>query len=778
MGHLLFAIVLQLLNATMPYSIRMAESEIVRNPDAAMLDVGPGVLKWNYTTGLELLSMMDVSERYDMPHLWNYAYKYMDTIVNEKGEIHSYSLEKQNIDHICPGRVLFRVYDRTKENKFRKAMRMLYSQLQSQPRTSEGGFWHKNVYPHQMWLDGLYMGEPFYAEYVKRYGDKNGIDRKECFKDIENQFVTVAKHTYDPITGLYRHAWDESREMFWSDSLTGQSQHAWGRALGWYVMAIVETLDYMPQKSQAMIDILQGIYRTLPKYADDETGMWYQVLDSPEREGNYLESTCSAMFVYGMLKGIRCGYLDASMKEEAYRLYNQFIKTFVRENPDGTISITNCCSVAGLGGSNNRSGTFDYYISEPVIENDCKAVGPFIWASLEYEAAHNIDYAQPTADRPLAFEGAAGGGRYTTGGRGGKRLTVTSLADDGKEGTLRWAVEQEGPRIVTFDVEGIIALNAPLAIKNGDLTLTAQDAPGEGITLCGYGVHLNADNIIIRYLRFRMTEVNGVEADALDGQGHKDIIIDHCSISWSTDECASFYANSNFTMQWCILSESLNNSIHQKGRHGYGGIWGGRNATFHHNLLAHHSSRNPRLDHAALYRTGNRLIFDRGTVEFVNNVVYNWGFKACYGGESGWWNVINNYYKPGPGTTDKKYFLEVSKNLDTKDVPGSYYISGNILVGREEADTDNWNAVQIAEGYTRAAVDHVEPFTMAAGAFEAQTATQAYKEVLKHAGASAKRDKTDKRIIQEVKKGKTTFSGSVSGMAGLIDSVKDVNFYY
>lgn len=238
-----------------------------------------------------------------------------------------------------------------------------------------------------MWLDGLYMAEPFYAEYAVKFLD--GAERERAVADIVNQFVVVAKHTYDPQTGLYRHAYDDSRAMFWCDSLSGQSAHAWGRAMGWYAMAIVETLQYLgvDAATQPMVDILNHIYEVLPRYADPETGMWYQVLDQPGREGNYLESTASAMFVYAMLKGVRLGYLPAELGPDAQRAFERLVERFVRENPDGTVSLTDCCAVAGLGGKQRRSGTFDYYISEKVIDNDCKGIGPLIWAAMEYDRA-------------------------------------------------------------------------------------------------------------------------------------------------------------------------------------------------------------------------------------------------------------------------------------------------------------------------------------------------------------------------------------------------------
>lgn len=369
-----------------PLAVRMAGSEIARNPSPTNLDGIPaGKVKWNYTTGLELLAIADAGKAYDRPEFVAYADRYFDTIVQPDGSVLTYKKSKCNLDHVCPGRALFDLYDRTGEARYKMVLDTLYAQLQGQPRNPDGGFWHKEVYPRQMWLDGLYMAEPFYAEYAAR--NFSGAEYERAVDDIVNQFVVVAAHTYDPAMGLYRHAYDDSREMFWCDKETGQSAHAWGRAMGWYAMAIVETLQYLgvDNSTQPMVEILNHIYAVLPKYADPATGMWYQVLDQPGREGNYLESTGSVMFVYAMLKGVRLGYLPAEMGPQAQRLYEQFVRRFVKENPDGTISITDCCAVAGLGGKEMRSGTFEYYISEPVIDNDCKGVGPFIWASMEYD---------------------------------------------------------------------------------------------------------------------------------------------------------------------------------------------------------------------------------------------------------------------------------------------------------------------------------------------------------------------------------------------------------
>lgn len=371
-----------------PLAVRMAESEMVRAPRAAQLDgVEVGRIKWTYTIGLELLSMMDAARAYDRPDFYDYALDYYDSIVQPDASIITYKKEKYNIDLVCPARPLFEIAERTGEQRYAAAIDTIYSQLLTHPRNPDGGFWHKQVYPHQMWLDGLYMGEPFYAEYVKRHLQGEAYDA--AVKDIVNQFVRVAEHTYDPATGLFRHAYDDSREMFWCDKTTGQSAHAWGRAMGWYAMAIVETLQYLGSTTEThpMVEILNRIYDTLPKYADKKSGMWYQVLDCPGRDGNYQEATGSIMFVYAMLKGVRLGYLPEDLREEALENYERFVDRFVRENEDGTISITDCCAVAGLGGKSMRDGSYEYYLSEPVIENDCKGVGPFIWASMEYDMA-------------------------------------------------------------------------------------------------------------------------------------------------------------------------------------------------------------------------------------------------------------------------------------------------------------------------------------------------------------------------------------------------------
>lgn len=372
--------------AKAPLSQEVVRSEISRNPEASYIDGQEGRLKWNYTTGLELKAMLDVychSERSEESIL-SYVDAWYNSIIDSTGTIYKYKKSNYSLDHICPGRTLFGLYDITGKEKYRVAMDTLYSQLQSQPRTPEGGFWHKAVYPNQMWLDGLYMAQPFYAEYTVRYVS-DSTARAENFRDIAHQFSLVYDKTFDPETGLLRHAWDSSHEMFWCNEETGQSAHSWGRALGWYAMALVDVIEILPagEEKDTLIGLLDDVYQVLPLFADISTGMWYQVLDRPYADGNYLEATCSAMFTYAWLKGCRLGVLGNL--EGAKQAYESLLETFVTKDEDGLVNLNYCCEVAGLGGKNNRSGDFDYYINEPVRPNDPKGIGPLIWAALEYE---------------------------------------------------------------------------------------------------------------------------------------------------------------------------------------------------------------------------------------------------------------------------------------------------------------------------------------------------------------------------------------------------------
>jgi unsaturated rhamnogalacturonyl hydrolase len=359
--------------------VRMADSEIQRNPESWMLDFSKSP-KWNYCHGLVLLAIQKTYDQTGDKKYYDYVVSYPDTMLLDNGhQIRTYNPEGYNIDLINPGRILFPLYRETKAEKYKNALDLLRSQMFTHPRTSEGGFWHKKIYPYQMWLDGIYMGSPFLAEYAATFNDP------ALFDEVAHQITLIAEKTYDPETGLYYHGWDEAREQIWANPETGLSPNFWSRSIGWYGMALVDVLDFLPEnhpKRADIIRILNGLAASLEKFQDSETGMWYQVTDKPDAEGNYLESTGSIMFIYTWVKGAQKGYLDSAYLEKGKTAYNQFVKQFIVTNPDGTIRVTKCCSVAGLGGKENRDGSFQYYVSEPVRDNDPKATGPFILTSL------------------------------------------------------------------------------------------------------------------------------------------------------------------------------------------------------------------------------------------------------------------------------------------------------------------------------------------------------------------------------------------------------------
>lgn len=361
------------------YYQKMADSEMKRMPEPWMLDFSKAP-KWNYCHGLELQAILQVWQKTKDDKYYNYAYAYVDTMVAEDGQILTYKKEEYNIDRINSGKILFTIYDKTKEPRFKAALDSLRNQMKTHPRTADGSFWHKNIYPHQVWLDGIYMACPFLAEYAKTFNEP------ELFDDVATQIVDVRKRLYDANTGLYYHGWDESRQQRWANPETGLSPHFWSRSIGWFMMAMVDVLDYLPEnhpKRGEIITLLQELSSAIEKYRDEETGMWYQVTDLGTREGNYIESSGSAMFLYTWVKGAQKGYLDKSFEEKGKVGYDQFVKRFVKTEEDGTISVTDGCAVAGLGGEKRyRDGSFEYYISEPIRDNDPKAVSPFIMLSI------------------------------------------------------------------------------------------------------------------------------------------------------------------------------------------------------------------------------------------------------------------------------------------------------------------------------------------------------------------------------------------------------------
>ncbi|MCB1094715.1 MAG: pectate lyase [Verrucomicrobiae bacterium] len=383
----------------------------------------------------------------------------------------------------------------------------------------------------------------------------------------------------------------------------------------------------------------------------------------------------------------------------------------------------------------------------------------------------------------LAFPTAEGYGKHTVGGRGGKVYAVANLNDSG-EGSLREAVEAKGPRTVVFRVSGTIDLKSRLGIKNPNITIAGQTAPGDGICIKRYPLTIGADEVIIRYIRVRLGDESGQEADAVSSRYTKNIILDHVSASWSVDETMSIYHCENITVQWCLVSESLFES-HHGGNHGFGGIWGSNNSSYHHNLLAHHSGRNPRFASGC------------GNTDYRNNVIYNWGYSGCYGGEKQQKgndqfnftniNMVANYYKPGPATTpgNLRHTIASPSARDGLADLGKWFITNNVVEGNDQVTADNWDGGVSARGGSEAiaALKLDEPWP--AMAINQQTAEEAYEAVLKNVGATLpKRDSVDARIIQEVRDGVATYEGAaykekkkvtdMSVITGIIDSQSEV----
>jgi unsaturated rhamnogalacturonyl hydrolase len=354
------------------WSVRMTDALIARNPQVST--------KWDYTAGLVLLAVERVANATGNADYTSYVRRNMDHFVDASGAIVGYKRDEFNLDQINQGRLLFPLLARTHDVRYRTAIETLRAQLRTQPRTSEGGFWHKQIYPQQMWLDGLYMAEPFYVTYAKTFGDT------AAFTDALHQFLLLASRARDVRTGLMYHAWDATRAQPWADSLTGTSPNFWGRAVGWYLMAAMDALDEVPASHPdraALLNVVRELGAAVARVQDPVSGLWYQVLDQPGRAGNYREASASGMFVYAFAKGARRGWLDGRYRELAERGFAGMVRDLITTDAAGRPSLTGVCQVAGLGGTARRDGTFAYYVSEPVVADDYKGVGPFIMAALE-----------------------------------------------------------------------------------------------------------------------------------------------------------------------------------------------------------------------------------------------------------------------------------------------------------------------------------------------------------------------------------------------------------
>ena len=377
----------QRVSADLPWSVRMVESEMIRCPEAWRLDFQPK-LKWDYCHGLELQAMLDVYDCYGDQKIYDYALAYADTMINADGTIKMYKREEYSLDRINSGKFIFRIYEQAKDEKYKKALALMRSQLDEHPRNADGGFWHKKIYPHQMWLDGVFMASPFMAEYAEVFG------QPQWFDEAVRQITLIYTKTLDPKTGLLYHAWDESKTQRWANPENGQSRHFWGRATGWYMMAIVDVLDFLPEDHvgrDSLISIFVNVAESLMKVQDPESKLWFQVLDCGGIEGNYLEASGSSMFIYSFAKGVRKGYLQPSYLKVAHEAFDGIIANLMKNDENGNLVLTQICGGCGLGGIPYREGDYQYYVTEKIVENDPKGIAPFILAGIEL---HEADVAK------------------------------------------------------------------------------------------------------------------------------------------------------------------------------------------------------------------------------------------------------------------------------------------------------------------------------------------------------------------------------------------------
>jgi unsaturated rhamnogalacturonyl hydrolase len=363
---------------TSRWSVKMAESIMYRSPG--------GITNWDYVSGTILEGFEEVWRTTGDDMYYNYINSSISSLIQANGDITGYSMTEYNIDEVKEGTVILTIYKQTNNPAYKLAAENIREQFYGHPRTNEGGFWHKKVYPWQMWLDGLYMGCPFYTEYGRLFNEPDNYD------DVMHQITQMEKHARDSVTGLLYHGWDESLTQAWADPVTGQSASFWGRAMGWYAMAIVDVLDFLPENNEnrdTIIGVFQRLAKAIADYQDPDNKVWWQVLDRGGDANNYTESSASCMFVYALAKAIRLGYIDQTYKQVVMDGYNGIIDEFIEENPNGTINLTKTCAVAGLGG--NRDGSYEYYTEGTYYRtNDGKGMGPFILASAEIEMMESL----------------------------------------------------------------------------------------------------------------------------------------------------------------------------------------------------------------------------------------------------------------------------------------------------------------------------------------------------------------------------------------------------
>jgi rhamnogalacturonyl hydrolase YesR/pectate lyase len=711
------------------FAVRLADRVLSRWPTAnAISDKG-----FEYNTGIVLDGIAEVYRHTRDPRYLDYIRAWVDAYLCDDGSVDlGEDAAGHNLDRIQPGNLVLFLYEETGDPKYKRAARWLRQRFDGFPRNSAGGFWHKQKYPDEMWLDGIYMAEPFLVRYGRKFAEPGF-----CFDTAVAQTLLIGEKTRAG-GGLFRHAWDADRNAAWADPATGASPEVWGRAMGWYVMALVDMLAELPEGHQgyaSLRDLLREAAGGIRRTQDPKTGLWYQVMDKGERVENWLETSASAMFVYALKRGADDGLLGPAEAEAARRGWNGLLSR-IAEDAEGRPVIGD--TVEGTGVQKDLAG----YLARKRLTNAPHGLCGMLLAgsAMEWPRARPIAAAERPAapELPRAFPGAEGFGALAVGGRRGDVYHVTNLSDVGP-GSLRYGVQTAcGPRTIVFDLSGTIFLRSVLTIDRPFLTLAGQTAPGDGVTVAGFATSISGTHdVVVRYMRFRAGDVNcpSFQGDALNVFESRDVIIDHVSASWSVDETLSVTRSDRVTVQWSIIAESLNESCHAKGHHGYGSLlrWGNGGVTIHHTLYAHHESRNPRL--------GDDLGLD-----FVNNVVYDWGSEAGYSGPasegSPRLNYVANTLVAGPATRAERRGLAFTGGSDRTEI----YQQGN----RIDAAARGAHATASGDWGVFAGAYRVSPQRFPFPEVATDDAETAYNRVLSDSGASLVRDTADLSILRSV----------------------------
>jgi rhamnogalacturonyl hydrolase YesR/pectate lyase len=712
-----------------PLAVRLADGVLSRWPNAAAI-ANKG---FEYTTGIVLCGIAEVYRHTRDPRYLAYIRAWVDPYLRNDGSVDlGDDAARHNLDRIQPGNLVLFLYEETGDPRYARAARWLRGRFDTFPRNSAGGFWHKRKYPDEMWLDGIYMAEPFLVRYGRRFAGPGF-----CFDTAVAQTLLVGEKTRAG-GGLFRHAWDADRNAAWADPATGVSPEVWGRAMGWYAMALVEILAELPKDHPGypkLRDLFREAAGGILRTQDPKTGLWYQVMDKGDRPENWLETSASAMFVYALKRGADDGLLGPAAAEAARKGWSG-LASRISEDAEGRPVIEG--TVEGMSVQKDLAG----YLGRKRLTNAPHGLCGMLLAASAMEwprARQGADRGRLAAPGPpRAFPGAEGFGAFAAGGRGGDVYHVKNLSDAGP-GSLRYGVQTaRGPRTIVFDLSGTIFLRSGLNIDKPFLTLAGQTAPGDGVTVAGFTTSIaGTHDVIVRFMRFRAGDINCpvFQGDALNVFESRDVIIDHVSASWSIDETLSVTHSDRVTVQWSIIADSLNAACHAKGHHGYGSLlrYGKGGITLHHDLYAHHASRNPRL--------GDDLGLD-----FVNNVVYDWGSEPGYSGPasegSPRLNYVANTLVAGPSTRAEKRKLAFATGSDRTEI----YERGNridaVVQGATATVPSDW---ELFTGAYRVRQERF-PFPEV----ETDDAGTAYRRVLAEAGASLVRDSVDSSVLRSV----------------------------